>query len=257
MITQNIKSIIVDDEANGRENINILLEEFCPEIEIVGIASNLREAENLIKGKRPQLVFLDIQLGAETAFTLLSRLDSINFEIIFVTAHDHFALRAFEFMAVDYLLKPIEIDKLRTAVTNAVSRIGEKSLHLSMEEMMLHVQNFNRGEHKIALATQQGYEMVYIKDIMYCIADGSYTHFHFKTGEELVVSKNLKYYENLLKDYSFIRGHNTALVNLRFIKRIDRTGGGSIVMEDNKALPVAKAKRLELESRIKENRRLF
>ena len=108
MITQNIKSIIVDDEANGRENINILLEEFCPEIEIVGIASNLREAENLIKGKRPQLVFLDIQLGAETAFTLLSRLDSINFEIIFVTAHDHFALRAFEFMAVDYLLKPID-----------------------------------------------------------------------------------------------------------------------------------------------------
>ncbi|WP_020571652.1 LytR/AlgR family response regulator transcription factor [Neolewinella persica] len=257
MISQSIKSIIVDDEANGRENINILLKEFCPEVEIIGVASNLREAENLIKGKRPELVFLDIQLGAETAFTLLNRLNTIDFEIIFVTAHDHFALRAFEFMAVDYLLKPIEIDKLRNAVTHAVSRIGQKSLHLSMEEMMMHVQNFNRGQHKIALATQNGYEMVYIKDIMYCTADGSYTHFHFVSGDVLIVSKNLKYYENLLKGYSFIRGHNTALVNLRFIKRIDRTGGGSIVMEDDKALPVAKAKRLELESRIKENRRLF
>lgn len=257
MKPQSIKSIIVDDEANGRENINFLLNEFCPEIEITGVASNLKEAENLIRGKRPQLVFLDIQLGAETAFTLLNRLESIDFEIIFVTAHDHFALRAFEFMAVDYLLKPIEIDKLRNAVTNAVNRIGQKTLHLSMEEMMMHVQNFNRGQHKIALATQQGYEMVYIKDIMYCTADGSYTHFHFVSGEVLIVSKNLKYYENLLKDYSFIRGHNTVLVNLRFVKRIDRTGGGSIVMEDDKVLPVAKAKRLELESRIKETRRLF
>ena len=257
MTPQNIKSIIVDDEANGRENISFLLKEFCPEIEITGVASNLKEAENLIRRKRPQLVFLDIQLGAETAFTLLKRLDNINFEIIFVTAHDHFALRAFEFMAVDYLLKPIEIDKLRNAVANAVNRIGQKSLHLSMEEMMMHVQNFSREQHKIALATQHGYEMVYIKDIMYCTADGSYTHFHFVSGSVLVVSKNLKYYENLLNDYSFIRGHNTTLVNLRFVKRIDRTGGGSIVMDDDKELPLAKAKRLELESRIKENRRLF
>ncbi|MEM9261314.1 MAG: LytTR family DNA-binding domain-containing protein, partial [Bacteroidota bacterium] len=155
------------------------------------------------------------------------------------------------------LLKPIEIPHLIKAVNNATARISDKSLHLSIENMMMHVQNFNRGQHKVALATGKGYEMVYISEIMYCLADGSYTHFHFKSGEELVVSKNLKYYENLLDGYGFIRCHNTTLVNLRYVKTIERSSGGAIVMEDNRSLPVSKLKRQELEARIKDHRRLI
>ncbi|MEO0732289.1 MAG: LytTR family DNA-binding domain-containing protein [Bacteroidota bacterium] len=252
-----IPSLIVDDEASSRENISILLEQFCPEVKVVGVAANLRQATQLITDQRPQLVFLDVQLGADTAFMLLKQLGAIDFEIIFITAHNHYALKAFEFMAVDYLLKPVEIPALIKAVTNAGKRLASKSLHLSMEQMMMHVEDFNRDRHKLALATGKGYEMVYIRDITYCLADGSYTHFYFRNGEELVVSKNLKYYENLLVPYGFIRSHNTTLINLQYVKTIERTGGGALVMEDGKTLPVTKARRQELEARIKNDRRLF
>ena len=254
---QKISSLIVDDEANSQENINILLEQFCPNIEVVGIASNIRTAEQQIMELQPQLVFLDIQLGSDTSFTLLKNLPQINFEIIFITAHDHYAVKAFEFMAVDYLLKPIEIAQLIRAVANAADRVSSKSIHLSLEQMMMHVEDFNRSRHKIALATVKGYEMVYISDIMYCLADGSYTHFYFREHEPLIVSKNLKFYENLLDGYGFVRSHNTVLVNLQYIKTIERIQGGALVMEDGKQLAVSKVKRQELERRIKELKRLI
>lgn len=256
-MTQYISSIIVDDEANGQENASFLLQEYHPRIKIVGMATSVQDAEQLIRKLQPQLVFLDIQLGAETVFSLLRRLETINFEIIFITAHENFALRAFEFMAIDYLLKPIEIDKLNKAVNSAIERIDNKAIHVSIEEMMLHVQNFNRKQHKIALSTQSGYDMVYIREIMYCLSEGSYTEFHFVSGENLLVSKNLKYYESLLKDYGFSRSHNTALVNLSYVKRIDRSEGGHLVMEDDAVLPISKSKRQELEALIKYNRRLI
>lgn len=253
----NIASIIVDDEASSRENISMLLKDFCPLVEVVGMVGDLPSAILEIRDKKPQLVFLDIRIGSETIFSMLSNLETINFEIIFITAYEHYALKAFEFMAVDYLMKPVDIPSFVKAVNNAIERISKKSIHVSMKEMMLHVENFNRTQHKMALATGKGYEMVYIKEIMYCIADGSYTHFHFMDERVLVVSKNLKYYENLLEEYDFIRSHNTSLVNLHFVKSIERVNGGSIIMEDGKNLPISKAKRQELDAQIKNKRRLI
>ncbi|MEM7575350.1 MAG: LytTR family DNA-binding domain-containing protein [Bacteroidota bacterium] len=256
-MAKKIPSLIIDDEASSRENISMLLEQFCPEVALVGMASNVREAEQQIKALQPAIVFLDIQLGTETAFSLLKRLGNIDFAIIFITAYDHFAIKAFKFMAVDYLLKPIEIPQLIRAAGNAVKQVADRSLHLSLDQMMMQVEDFNRSRHKLALATGKGYEMVYIQDIMYCLANGSYTHFFFKHEEPLLVSKNLKYYENLLGEYGFLRTHNTALVNLQYVKTIERVNGGSLVMEDQRSLPVSKAKRMELEGRIKEIRRLI
>jgi len=252
-----IRSLVVDDEANSRENIGILLDQFCPQIEVLGMAANITKAEELIREQQPALAFLDVQLGKETVFTLLKNLDKIDFEIIFITAHDHYALKAFEFMAVDYLLKPIEIPQLIRAVNSAAERINSKSLHFSLEQMMMQVEGFNRSRHKLALGTGKGYEMVYINNITYCLADGSYTHFYFQDGQTLVVSKNLKYYENLLSGYGFVRCHNTALVNLNFVKTLERTSGGALIMEDGKQLPVSKTKRQELEGKIKDTRRLI
>lgn len=257
MNEKKITSLIVEDEANGKENLIMLLREYHPRIEICGTAANVSEAEKRILELSPQLVFLDIQLGQETAFSLLKRLESVNFEIIFVTAHENYALRAFEFMAIDYLLKPIDIGKLEKAVVSAVERIDNRTMHLSMDEMMLHVRNFNRHQHKIALATQTGYEMVYIRDIMYCKSEGSYTTFKFSNGGELLVSKNLKYYENMLTEYSFFRCHNTNLVNLNYVKRLERSSGGYLVMENDTTLSVSKSKRQELEALIKEQKRLI
>jgi len=252
-----IASLIIDDEANSRENLSILLNEYCPQVSVIGVATNLEDAEKMIVQHNPKLVFLDIQLGATTAFTLLEKLKSINFEIIFITAHHDFAVRAFDFAALDYLLKPVDINKLINAVDNAVAKIGSKTIHNSMEVMMQQLKHFNRNQQKIGLATSAGYEMVHINEIMYCMANGSYTDFYFQSGEKLTVSKNLKYYETLLNDYDFLRSHNTALVNLFFIKRIDRTDGGGLLMENGTLLPVSKTKRKELEDRIKENKRLI
>ncbi|SEQ85180.1 LytR/AlgR family response regulator transcription factor [Neolewinella agarilytica] len=257
MIDKRIVSLIIDDEANSQENISILLNKYCPQVLVAGTAGNLDAAEKLILKHNPQLVFLDIQLGATTAFTLLEKLKTITFEIIFITAHNNHAVRAFDFAAVDYLLKPIDIDKLIKAVDNATGKIGKKTMQVSMAEMMQQFKSFNKSQQKIGLATSIGYEMVYIKDIMFCMANGSYTDFFFESGEKLTVSKNLKYYENLLVDYNFLRSHNSALVNLSFIKRIERTDGGSLLMENGSLIPVSKTKRKELEDRIKDNKRLI
>lgn len=255
MMTPKIRSLIVDDEASSRENLSILLNDFCPAVEVVGLAVDLEDAEAQLQEKAPQLVFFDIQIGPDTVFSLLTKLNKVDFEIVFTTAHEHYAVRAFKFMAVDYLMKPVKIEELVVAVNNAVERISAKSLHLSIDEMMLHVQNFNRTKHKVALSTAKGYEMVYIHEIMYCLANGSYTMFVFQDATSLVVSRNLKYYENLLVEYDFVRCHNTALVNLHFVKTLERAG--SIVMEDGAKLPISKTRRQEMDARIKEKRRLI
>ncbi|MBC6995644.1 LytTR family DNA-binding domain-containing protein [Neolewinella lacunae] len=255
-MTPKFNAIVIEDEKSEQDILITLLQKHCPEIKLLGVGSSVGEADELIRNLQPQLVFLDIQLGDETAFTLLSQLEAISFEIIFVTAHDQYALQAFEYMAVDYLLKPIDVNKFIRAVNSAKVKIEGKFIHASMGEMLSHVRTFNRNQHKIALSTSSGYELVPVKDIMYCLADGSYTHFFCVGREPIMVSKNLKHYETLLADYAFSRIHPTALVNLFYVKKIDRSEGGSLVMEDERTLPISKAKRQELEASIKENHRL-
>lgn len=255
-MSQNITALVVDDEASSRENICILLQEFCPHISILGTAGTITEAELKLIELKPQLVFLDIQLGADTIFTLLKRIPKLQAEIIFISAHDHFALSAFEFMAIGYLLKPIDIPKLIKAVDHASKMISNKRNSLSLEQVIMQVENINRKQHKIALSTSRGYELVYVSEIMYCEADGSYTHFYFSDGRTMVVSKNLKYYEKMLENYGFVRSHNTILANLRFVKALDRTSGGGLILENGKMLAVTKTKRKELEDLIREQRRL-
>lgn len=257
MSFEKITAVVVDDEESCRENLMLLLERYCPRVEIVSTAATLNDAAVQILRHEPLLVFLDINLGAENAFTLLEQLEPLKFEVIFTTAHHGYAIKAFNVKAIDYLLKPIELEALITAVEKATERIQSKELRNSMDEVIEQVQSINRNKHKIGLATASGYEMVYIKDIAYCLASGSYTEFVFTSGEKLTVSKNLKYYENALTDYGFLRSHNTALVNLAYIKRIERVDGGGLVMEDGNFLPVSRQKRKEMEEKIKENRRLL
>jgi len=252
-----IRSLIVDDEANGRENLSLLLQEFCSEVEICGEANSIDSGLVAIRDIKPQLVFLDIQLGSQTVFELLEQIESIDFQIIFVTAHDHFALKAIEFSAIDYLLKPIEIPKLKSAVDRAINYLESSTIDQRLNTLFQNINSVKKIDHKIALTTSEGYEMIYVKDIMYCIADGSYTHFHFTDGSSLIVSKNLKHYQGLLEEYNFSRCHNSCLVNLSYIKTIGKTQGGYIKMEDDKMLPISKSSRLKLELKIKTSNRLI
>lgn len=253
----NIRSVIIDDEANARENLHLLINEFCEEIIICGEANSIHAGLTLIHEEKPQLLFLDIQLGSQTVFKLLEQLNQSDFQIIFVTAHDHFALKAIEFSAIDYLLKPVEIPKLLKAVDKVKKRLQSSILDQRIENLFQNLNSNTNRDHKIALTTSEGYEMIYVSDIMYCIADGSYTHFHFKDKNSLIVSKNLKHYQGLLEEYSFSRCHNSCLVNLSYIKTIGKSQGGFIKMEDGKILPISKNARIKLETRIKASNRLI
>jgi len=245
-----IKSIIIDDEPDARENLSLFLKEFCNDVNICGEANSIQTGLALIKKELPNIVFLDIQLGAQTVFELLHQIENIDFQIIFVTAHDHFALKAIEFSAIDYLLKPIEIPKLKRAVEKAKDQIVGNKLDQRLNNLLYNL-NPKNNIHKIALITSEGFELIYIDTIMYCLADGSYTHFHFTNRNPIVVSKNLKHYQRILSDCDFIRCHNSNLINLIFVKTISKSKGGYIKMEDDTILPITKSSRIKLESRIK------
>jgi len=187
---------------------------------------------------------------------LLDQIANNDFQLIFVTAFDSYAIKAFELMALDYLLKPIQINKLVKAVEKA--KLAKRSDNSTdrLENLIQNLKQSPKSKQKIALATSEGYEMIYIDQILYCIADGSYTHFHFVDMPTKVVSKNLKYYENLLSEYKFIRCHSSCLVNQSYIQTIGKTRGGYLKMEDGKVLPISKTSRAILENQIKANNKL-
>lgn len=253
----NIQCAIIDDEKTARENISLLLHEFCSEIEIIGEADSIESGLELIQNENPQLVFLDIQLGSRTVFELLKQLKTIDFSIIFITAYDHFAIKAIQFSAIEYLLKPIEIHQLTKAVEKARKQILSNKNDSRISNLLQNLNSSSKSGHKIAVATSEGYELIYVSQIMYCIADGSYTHFHFTDRDHIIVSKNLKYYQNLLTGYRFRRCHSSCLINLTYIQTIGKSDGGFIKMEDGKILPISKQSRTELELMIKTHNRLI
>lgn len=252
-----IKAVVVDDEASGVENLCMLLGEFCPIVEVVGSAATIPEALNLIVHAQPQLAFLDVQMGTRSIFELLTQLPDLNFEVVFVTAHEQFAIKAFRFMAVDYLLKPLEITDLIQAVEKARQNLERKQAHGRLEQLLLNLKTPHTEQHKIAFSATHGYELAFVQDIMYFIADGSYTEVFFKDKHQLTVSKNLKFYEEITTEYGFIRVHNSCLINPKYIRSIERTDGGGITMDDGRSLPISKKERQKLEDIIKQQRRLI
>ncbi len=242
-------AILVDDEIGNVENLEILLNEFCIHIDIVKKETTLKNAKKSIVNLQPDILFLDIQMGSQTIFSLLEGFDVISAEIIFVTAYDNYAIEALKYGSVGYLLKPVNIDKLQQAVSKAIHTIDSKK---SKRIEGGRSRNLAISMGKIAFPTQRGFQLEYIDNIQYMIAQGSYCEIYFDNQKSLLVSKNLKYYETKLKMHSFIRTHASALINFRYIIELNRSDGGYIVMEDGKHLPVSRQKRLELECLIRE-----
>lgn len=249
-MTTTLQSIIVDDERHGIESLSQILRTVCPEVTIVGTAQTLAQAEQLLQEQEPDLVFLDVQIGTQTVFQLLNRLEQINFEIIFVSAHDH-ALTAIKFMAIDYLLKPINIDALQEAVSRAAFNKKNRNFYDHAKELVVSLQSNSAEDSKIAVPTQDGYEFIFARDILYCVADRSYTTLRLQNDRQIVASQILKHYEELLADFRFIRIHNSYLVNVRYIKSISRTDGGYVVMEDDQRIPVSKSRKERLMTELK------
>lgn len=244
-----IRAIIVDDEEYNRENLNSLIDEYCADVKVVGLADSVDTAFTLIKSQKPDLVFLDIKMPKKDGFKLLESLNEINFEVIIVTAYNQYAIKAIKFCAVDYLLKPIDIVELTNAVENVSRRIKQKLENDRLRQLT----NFfnNSTPTKIGLASQHRVDFVEISDINRCESDDNYTHFFLNNGEKMTVSKTLKEFEELLVDYGFIRTHQSHLVNSSHIKSYQKSDGGNITMNDGTVIPISRTKRNEIIGLIK------
>ncbi|GAA4279445.1 LytR/AlgR family response regulator transcription factor [Aquimarina mytili] len=237
-----ITAIIVDDEKHCRETLQNLLHVYCKETTILEMANSVDDAKHKILQHKPDVVFLDIELGSGSGFDILTQIPTIHFEVIFTTAFEQYAIKAVKFSSLDYLLKPIDPEELKNAVKKAQQK-KDQSIYKKQLETLIHNLKQQPKLHKICLSTADGFEFVDIEDILYCKANGSYTSFILKNKISLLVSKHLKEYENLLQEQRFMRTHNSYLVNLKEVKKFVKSDGGYIIMNNNDTIGVSKNKR--------------
>ncbi len=232
-----IKTIIIDDEAGARQALKQLLAENCPEIELAGEAANVSQGRDLITVVQPELVFLDVQMPDGTGFDLLRGMEHIGFQVIFASAYDHFAITAFRFSALDYLLKPILPDDLMAAV-GKIKQNGRQSA----DKIKTLLDNHGNLK-KIALPSMEEVNFVNVDEIIRCESDNNYTRFFLTGHVQLLVSKTLKEYEDLLEPIGFFRTHKSSLINLRYIRKYIKGEGGTIIMEDGSAVELSRRRK--------------
>jgi two-component system LytT family response regulator len=239
------KAIIVEDETMNSDFLKHLLREFCPNIEVAGAASNVEDAVSAINTQQPQIVFMDIELQTATGFDVLQQVKDQDFEVIFTTAYDHYAIKAIKFSAIDYLLKPINFEELQQAVNKAIESLQVKEKENKLELLIRNVRRPVGEDFSISLATSEGVEYVPLSQIIRLEAKGPYTTFFMKNGNSLMVCKNLKEYELLLTDYGFFRLHNSYMVNMKEVKKMVKADGGYAVMNDDAMIAISPKKKDE------------
>jgi two-component system LytT family response regulator len=243
-----ISAVIIDDEPGNVEVLKKMVTDFCEGIEISGTAASVEEGITVIREKKPNLVFLDIEMPGKNAFDLIDYLTPVGFEIIFVTAFEHYALKALRYSAIDYLLKPVNIKELREAIEKAGKRIKERNFQERLDNF-LSIET--KKETKIAIQLKDGYSFVNYNNIVCCSSDGSYTMIMLSNGSKLLSSNNLKHFVDLLPEDIFCRIHHSHLVNLDHVAQYSKGRGGTLVMTNNLILEVSQRKKDELLSRFK------
>lgn len=242
-----IKAVIVDDDAGNLENLRILLDKYCGNVEVCAVATGVSDALQKMESVRPDLLFLDVELKGETGFDLLEKLERHDFQLIIVSAFDHYAINAFRFSAIDYLLKPVSINDLQKAVKRVEERRLDPSAFRALENL---VANMTRktGCPRIGLPMSQCIEFVEVNEIVRCLGESSYTTFFLRGGQKKLVSRTLKEFEELLAEHDFVRVHKSHLVNSRFVKSVVRSVDPYVVMQDDTAIPVSPLRRNKLMS---------
>lgn len=236
---QMLKACIVDDEKKGRDSLQKLLEAYCPHVEVVGQADSISNGYLLISKEKPELVFLDVEMPQGSGFELLKRFEKINFKTIFVTAHKHYAIKAIRFAALDYLLKPVDVDELVEAVNHAIENKSQ-NYQSNYNGLLDNLSNGKSG--KIAVPVKEGVVFINPNDIIRFEADGAYTHI-YAGSDKYTGTKNIKEYEQLLNDYSFFRAHHSHLINLKHVKRFSRADGYFAMMSDGASVEVSRRKK--------------
>lgn len=242
-----LKSIIVEDEETSRDILKNYLKKYCPNVDVLGEAANVDEALVLIRNNDLDLVFLDVEMPYGNAFDLLDKVGDIDFETVFVTAYNHYAIEALNAHASYYLMKPISIDELIKAV-DYVTEI--KTKEDALQDQVL-VPKTNSVNGKITIPQQDGFEVLNTADILYCKADDNYTEIYLNTNKKKLVSKTLKYFQDALSDSSFARVHKSYLVNVNEVTKYVKGKGGSVILSNGKQIMVSASKKSELLSYFK------
>ena len=237
-----IKVILVDDEPSSLQNLEQKISEFCPELKIVAAAAQPGEAIFLIRHHRPDVIFLDIEMPHMNGFRMLNELGDYEAEIVFTTAYNHYAIEAIRMSAFDYLMKPVSIQDLR----ETVGRLRRQLAATTKERLNVLRESLNRNvnqESKIAVPTWEGLEFILIKNVVRIESSSNYSRIFFINGESLLVTKQLKEFEEMLTPHRFCRVHNVHLINLNYVKKYIRGEGGSVVMENGDEIDVSRRKK--------------
>jgi len=243
-----MRTVLIDDMATARESLRNDLKTYAPDIQIIGEANGVVEGAKLIRQEKPDVVFLDIQMKDGSGFDLLEILGETPFHLVFTTAHDGFAIKAFRFSAIDYLLKPIDPDELKEALAKI-----RQATPTPAENVQALLNNVQEKKHtRLALHTMEKIHVVHVKDILRCESSANYTIFHFIDKRQLLVTKTLKEFDKLLSGQGFMRVHQSHLVNSEYIKEFVKTDGGYLIMSDSDSVPVSSRKRTEVMQMLSE-----
>ena len=238
-----LRTIIIDDEINSSESLKILLEKYCSGVEVVAIANSVEEGIRVIGQYVPDLVLLDIQMQDGTGFDLLKRMENPSFQLIFTTAHDEYAIKAFKFSAIDYLLKPIELEELEAAVERAKTVQLSKKGKDDNEPLIRNLLAYDNTNPRITISTETALEILPVKDIVRLESDGNYTHFHLIAGRKIIASKHLKHYDEMMLGHNFMRVHKSHIINLNFVTRYMKGEGGAIQLSTGEQVPLSRRRK--------------
>ncbi len=240
-----MKIALIDDDKNIREQYKTIIFGHFQEITRIYEADTAKRGIELLKNTSVDVVILDIDLGDGTGFDVLQNVKPYNFSLIFSTAFNDFAIKAIKFSALDYILKPFDKDELISALEKAISLREKSNLENQLKNFFDHYDKTTQSK-KLVLKTAGEFNIVDVNDIVYCKSDNSYTSFFFSNSEEIIVSKGMKEYEELLSQYNFFRPHTSYLVNLNFVKKLDKSDGGFLILKNGREIPVSQRKKARL-----------
>lgn len=235
-----MRAVLIDDEISNLENLQALLNKHCQQVTVAATAQDVSNGVAAIEKYTPDLVFLDIQMGEQTGFEVLKLLPSRNFEVIFVTAYDQYGIQAVKFAALDYLLKPVDIEELKDAVNKAERKLVAQTPTAQLDFLLQQLKKPEASVSKIALQMQNEIRYIGLTEIIRCEADNTYTHFFLAEGEKILVSKSLKEYADLLRPNGFLRTHQSHLVNPRYVKSWLKEDGGILLLSTGEKIPISK-----------------
>lgn len=242
-----MKVLIIDNDASIREGLKILLEKLCLQVTSINQADGVATGLEAIAEIKPDVVFLDVEMDDGTGMDLVKQLnDAVNFQLIFITAHNKYAVDAFKLSAIDFLLKPIDSVELIESIERAEKNIKTQHLNKQIQILQDSLSEIKNYDKKIALKDSESIYFIKVSDIIRCKAEGPYTEFYLNSNQKITISKSLKEYEELLEQFGFIRTHHSHLINIKHVSRFDKMNGGTLVLDNKDEVPVSQRKREQI-----------